>query len=173
VGHRQIRWEDVAHLPARQAAEFERFSLDEGDIVLSLDRPFIVTGTKVARIRSVDLPCLLLQRVGRFQLNLNRLFPDYLFLWLHSPQFTGQIDPGRSNGVPHVSSKQVEAAKILLPSLAEQHRIVAKVDELMALCDQLEAQLITAQTEASRLLESVLYNALNAPAPSQSSQLLA
>jgi type I restriction enzyme, S subunit len=43
----------------------------------------------------------------------------------------------------------------LLP-LAEQHRIVAGVDELMALCDQLEAQLISTQIEASHLLESVL-----------------
>lgn len=45
-------------------------------------------------------------------------------------------------------------------SLAEQHRIVAKVDELMALCDQLEAQLTTTETESQRLLEAVLHDAL-------------
>jgi len=44
--------------------------------------------------------------------------------------------------------------------LAHQRKIVAKVDELMALCDQLEASLTTAQTETSRLLESVLHHAL-------------
>ena len=47
-----------------------------------------------------------------------------------------------------------------LPPLAEQHRIVAKVDELMALCDQLEAQLNTTQTDSRRLLEAVLEQAL-------------
>jgi type I restriction enzyme S subunit len=52
---------------------------------------------------------------------------------------------------------------IPLPPLAEQHRIVAKVDELMALCDRLEAQLTTTQTESRRLLETVLHEAL-APA---------
>jgi len=35
------------------------------------------------------------------------------------------------------------------------------VDELMALCDRLEAQLTTAQSESRRLLESVLHQALN------------
>jgi type I restriction enzyme, S subunit len=99
---------------------------------------------------------LLLQRVGRFQLNPDLLISDYLFLWIESPQFTDQIDPGRSNGVPHISSKQVEVAEIFLPPLAEQHRIVAKVDELMALCDQLEAQLTATQTDSRRLLEAVL-----------------
>jgi len=43
---------------------------------------------------------------------------------------------------------------------AEQHRIVAKVDELMAVCDQLEAQLTTTQTNSRRLLEAVLHEAL-------------
>ena len=40
--------------------------------------------------------------------------------------------------VKHLSAKQVNRIVIPLPPLAEQHRIVAKVDELMALCDQLE-----------------------------------
>ena len=47
-----------------------------------------------------------------------------------------------------------------IPPLAEQRRIVAKVDELMALCGRLEEQLTSAQTESSRLLEAVLHNAL-------------
>jgi type I restriction enzyme S subunit len=47
-----------------------------------------------------------------------------------------------------------------LPPLAEQHRIVAKVDELTALCDRLEAKLATTQTDSRRLLEAVLHEAL-------------
>jgi type I restriction enzyme S subunit len=47
-----------------------------------------------------------------------------------------------------------------VPPLAEQHRIVAKVDELMAVCDRLESQLTTTQTESRRLLEAVLHEAL-------------
>lgn len=49
---------------------------------------------------------------------------------------------------------------LALPPAAEQHRIVVKVDELMLLCDQLEAHLITTQTDSRRLLEAVLEAAL-------------
>jgi type I restriction enzyme S subunit len=160
VGHGQIQWNDVAHIPEERFSEFARFSLEEGDIVLTLDRPFIVTGTKVARVNVCDLPALLLQRVGRFVEIAPGVDDDYLFLWINSPHFIEQIDPGRSNGVPHISSKQVEAASILIPPLAEQHRIVAKVDELMALCDQLEQQLSQADQQRRRLLEAVLAEAL-------------
>jgi type I restriction enzyme, S subunit len=55
----------------------------------------------------------------------------------------------------------VNGFPIPLPPLTEQHRIVAKVDALMALCDQLEASLTTATTTRSRLLESLLNEALN------------
>jgi type I restriction enzyme S subunit len=76
-----------------------------------------------------------------------------------------------SSGLFSLSVGKIREIDIPLPPLPEQLRIVAKVDELMALCDQLEASLTTAQTEASRLLESVLHNALNTPASSQISQL--
>lgn len=50
---------------------------------------------------------------------------------------------------------------IPLPPFAEQHRIVAKVDDLMALCDRLEAALRSADTTRARLLEALLHEALD------------
>ena len=64
-----------------------------------------------------------------------------------------------------LTAKGIKAAKLKplpvpLPPLAEQHRIVAKVDELMALCDRLEASLAAADGKRVRLLESLLHDAL-------------
>jgi type I restriction enzyme S subunit len=57
-----------------------------------------------------------------------------------------------------------------LPPLAEQHRIVAKVEELMALCDQLEQQLSQADQQRRRLLEAVLAEALQSSKPALGSE---
>lgn len=165
VGHGAIEWAARVCLPEAMAEEFKRFSLAEGDIVVSLDRPFITTGTKVAIVQKHDLPCLLLQRVGRFQLDEERIDAGFLFLWVQSPSFTSQIDPGRSNGVPHISSKQIESAELILPPVKEQRRIVAEVNKLIELCDELETALLSTQVGQVRLLESLLHEALNAKHP--------
>ena len=60
----------------------------------------------------------------------------------------------------NINLEILNAVLIPLPPLAEQHRIVAKVDELMVICDRLEAQLTAAQTESRRLFEAVLHDAL-------------
>jgi type I restriction enzyme S subunit len=54
----------------------------------------------------------------------------------------------------------VRAYPIPLPPLAEQHRIVAKVDALMALCDRLEASLDQTAATRRRLLDALLAEAL-------------
>lgn len=64
-----------------------------------------------------------------------------------------------------MTAKGIKAANlkplpIPIPPLAEQHRIVAKVDELMSLCDQLEAKLVEGEQTRSKLLEAVLHEAL-------------
>jgi len=48
-----------------------------------------------------------------------------------------------------------------IPPFDEQRRIVAKVDELMAICDQLEAQLSATEQDSRRFLEAVLNEALS------------
>ena len=156
ISHGHLDWTESAMLSVKQAGEYERFNLSEGDIVLSLDRPIITTGLKVARISEDDLPSLLLQRVGRFQFKNNELLPDYLYVWLKSPCFIETIDPGRSNGVPHISSKEVENIPFEVFSIEEQKRIVAKVQQLMALCDELEASLNQAQQHSKKLMEATV-----------------
>ena len=64
--------------------------------------------------------------------------------------------------MPKISKKTVENVPIVVPSLYEQKIIVAKVDELMGLCDQLKARLIDAQTTQLHLSDAVVENALTA-----------
>ncbi|ELE2165579.1 restriction endonuclease subunit S [Vibrio fluvialis] len=61
---------------------------------------------------------------------------------------------------PQVTTTNLETFIIRIPPLNEQHRIVAKVDELMALCDQLEQQ-TEASIEAHQVLVTTLLDTLN------------
>lgn len=72
----------------------------------------------------------------------------------------------------HMTKEKMERLEVPLPPLAEQHRIVAKVDELMALCDQLEQQLSQADQNRRRLLEAVLQEALTESQPALDTQAL-
>lgn len=85
----------------------------------------------------------------------------FLLLLLASPLVYEQA-AGSTTGTaqPTIALRPLRNFAVPLPPLAEQHRIVAKVDELMALCDQLEVSLTTGEEVRSRLLESVLHNAL-------------
>ncbi|ARE85375.1 type-1 restriction enzyme EcoKI specificity protein [Roseovarius mucosus] len=101
---------------------------------------------------------LLNQRVGRidcFSMNVN--FIRFFFETIIARNLSISL----GTAIPNLSTKQIYETAIPLPPLAEQHRIVARVDALMALCDQLEASLTAATTTRSRLLESLLHEALN------------
>jgi len=71
-----------------------------------------------------------------------------------------------SSGLYSLSVGKIRQIEVPLPPIAEQQRIVTKVDELLVVCDRLKAQLKVAEHERVRLLNSVLHNAL-APAVEQ------
>ncbi len=64
-----------------------------------------------------------------------------------------RVRPDRSRAQPTIG---VVSLPLPVPPLAEQRRIVAKVDELMALVDQLETQLMACRATAEKLLEAVV-----------------
>ena len=59
-----------------------------------------------------------------------------------------------------ISREDVEEFVFALPPLAEQYRIVAKVDELIALCDRLEKSLASGEDIRRRLLDALLAEAV-------------
>ncbi|WDG80457.1 restriction endonuclease subunit S [Pseudomonas chlororaphis] len=160
VSHGVVNWKEAACISEEQAADFHGFSLKENDVVLTLDRPIISTGLKYAVIRNTDLPCLLLQRVAKIAPYADAVSIRYLSTWLNSCFFVDTIDPGRSNGVPHISTSQVASMPFALPPLPEQHRIVTKIDQLMTLCDQLKTRLSQARQLNEQLASTLVERAL-------------
>lgn len=132
---------------------------DPGDIVITREAPM----GEVAVIPSGMKICLG-QRMMLARLVPDTIDPQFLLYSLRDPNLMERVqDKPIGATVQHLRVGGIETLLVPLPPLAEQQRIVAKVDELMALCDQLEAQLRITQTDSRRLLEAVLEAAL-APA---------
>ena len=58
--------------------------------------------------------------------------------------------------MPKINQMELNAIAVPVPPLAEQRRIVTKVDQLMALVDQLETQIAGSRTTAANLLEALV-----------------
>ena len=91
---------------------------------------------------------------------VNDILP-FLELWFSNLDLW-KLNSGTS--VPQINNKDIYPLPVLLPPLAEQRRIVAKVDELMTLCDRLEAARTERKTTRDRLTATSLAR-LNTPDP--------
>jgi type I restriction enzyme S subunit len=85
----------------------------------------------------------------------------FLILTLSSSYVQQQFDQAVNQmAQPKLSLTSIKHTNIAVPPLAEQHRIVAKVDELMALCDALKAKLQAAQATQLQLTDSLVEQAV-------------
>jgi type I restriction enzyme S subunit len=86
---------------------------------------------------------------------------NYLALAFRSPLGQNQIwNSVKVTAQPCLYINRINALKIPFPPLAEQHRIVAKVDELMALCDALKYRINHAQTTQIHLADAIVEQAV-------------
>ena len=137
----------------------------EGDVGLAKITPCFENGkSTVFRSLTGDLGS------GTTELHIVRpLFVNatYVLLFLKSPRFieAGIPEMTGTAGQKRLPAKYFANSPFPLPPLAEQHRIVAKVDELMALCDQLEAMLSIGDDTRRRLLDALLHEALEPTDP--------
>jgi type I restriction enzyme, S subunit len=83
---------------------------------------------------------------------------DYLLLVLQEEAVQSYFtSTTRTLAQPTLNVGMIEQTPIPVPPLAEQRRMVAKVDQLMALVDELETQLATSHTIGVNLLDAMVF----------------
>ena len=123
-----------------------------------------IVGGSIGRtaIYDIDVTANINQAVCLIRVFNDFIDKDYLLKFFNSEickgyMFDKQVDNARAN----LSMGNISKFVIPFPSINEQHRIVAKADELMTLCDQLKASLNDAQTTQLHLADAVVEGALD------------
>jgi type I restriction enzyme S subunit len=130
-----LRWDRVRRWPRAMLQGLNDYWLAPGDVVLAMDRPWIVAGLKRAAVGQNDLPALLVQRTARLRGSdkLDTGFLRYLVSGRSFMNYLVGIQTGTA--IPHISPTQIKAFSFPLPPLPEQRRIAAI---LGALDDKIE-----------------------------------
>ena len=144
-----------------------QFLIDTGDFLISWSG---TPGTSFGAHIWDRGPAVLNQHIFKAILIGNAFAPHFLKLAINS-RLLEMIEQAHGGvGLQHITKPKLGAVVLTLPPLAEQHRIVAKVDELMALCDQLEVSLAIGDDTRRQLLDALLHETL-APATTSRNNL--
>jgi len=145
--------EDANILNASEAPSRARKLVKKGTVIYSTVRPYLLN---IAVIDHDISPEPIASTAFAIIHPLDGISSSYIYRYLRSPSFISYVESVQ-NGIayPAINDKQFFNGLIPIPPQEEQHRIVAKVDELMVLCDQLEQQ-----TEASIEAHQVLVETL-------------
>jgi type I restriction enzyme, S subunit len=154
-----LRWDDAKGWPGDDVAPYARFALQQGDVVLAMDRPWVKAGLKRARIGADDLPCLQVQRTARLRPGRG-MSVDFLYHLTGSKSFSQHLLSVQTGlGVPHISGKQIESFRFVLPPLSDQEMITGTLDELQRHCECLEGIFEQKASALDELKKSLLHQA--------------
>lgn len=161
IQNNRVDWPSVPGCQI-ESSEAEKYLLIPNDILIArtggtIGKSFIVPD---APVKSVFASYLIRVTPPR------SMSARYLKTCLESPLYWTQLRAmSAGTGQPNVNGQALGRLEIPLPPLGEQKRIVAKVDELMALCDRLEAQQQEREARHVALARASLSRFADAPTP--------
>ncbi len=154
----RLRLDDLAFVNPPDNSEGSRTQVAQGDLLV------VITGAGVTNPALLDRDlgeAYVSQHVGLIRPTDKRLSEWFLlFLMAPSGGRAELVERAYGAGKPGLNLDNIRSLSIPLPPLAEQRRIVAKLNELMALCDRLEANLSSGENARRRLLNALLAEAL-------------
>jgi type I restriction enzyme, S subunit len=135
-----------------------------GDVLYSCVRPYLLN---IAVIESDIYPEPIASTAFAVLNGFGLVQSRYLWIVLRSPFMVECVEAKmRGQAYPAINDSDFALLPFPLPPLAEQHHIVAKVDELMTLCDRLEAAKAEREKNRDRLV-SVSLQRLNQPSDNE------
>ena len=142
----RFKMDGLAFIDQRQAEKLNNVIVQELDVLLN------ITGASIGRV-TVAPPELANARVNQHVCIIRpneKIIPRYLEAFLASPITQRLIDERQVGATREALTKtMIERFRIPVPSLDKQLRVVAKIDLLMAQCDELER--LTARRDSLRL----------------------
>lgn len=162
------RWHlDLNHLKTVTVAESElpRFLLKPGDLLLTEGGDWDKVGRTCIWKGDIE-PCLHQNHVFKARGVLPEWLPSWAELYLNSADartFFASASKQTTN-LASINSTQLKGCPFPLPPLAEQHRIVARVEQLRRLCADLRERLQQARATQSRLADALVSAAARPPA---------
>ena len=170
ISQKCVQWIGLDLKPARTIANNSLVAYQPERFLCDDDLLWNSTGTgtvgRIAVVSEVPLRTMVADSHVTV-LRINKANKDYIKTYISSAFVQKRINPEHENSLVSGSTKQVELntssiinLPVPIPPLAEQHRIVTKVDELMAICDQLKSSLQQAQETQILLTDAVVENAL-------------
>jgi type I restriction enzyme S subunit len=155
--------ERVEAMEPNEAPSRARKLVSRGTVIYSTVRPYLLNIAIVER--DFEYEPIASTAIGIIH-PYSGIDNRFLFYWLRSMPFTTYVQEGmKGMAYPAINDEKFYSGYIPLPPTAEQKRIVAKVDELMALCDQLEAQQQERDARHAALVRASLSRFAEAPAP--------
>jgi len=158
VSFGKVIWDSISYLPPNYLQKYPELELKEGDIVMALNRPILNGKIKVGIIGTVDVPSILYQRVGKFI--TSDIIKKYFFYYLQSPQFIKQLKSSLQ-GVdqPFINKPKLLDFLIPIPTIKEQKRIVAKIEESFSIIEKNEKLVDSLLLQYSQIKNSILKQA--------------
>ncbi|MBX3678044.1 MAG: restriction endonuclease subunit S [Rhodocyclaceae bacterium] len=151
----KIEWGDILYIRSEFVSRDDQM-LRPNDIVMSMANSRELVG-KVALVESqLGEPATFGGFLGVLRPHL--ILPRFVMAFLRAPTVRSSLidSASQTTNIANISLAKLRPLSFPLPPLAEQHRIVAKVDELMALCDRLEQEVGAGETAHTKLVETLL-----------------
>jgi type I restriction enzyme S subunit len=126
--------------------------VQDGDLLICVRSGSRGLVGKVAVIEGLKEPAAFGAFMAIFRSEVNQ----YLYQFIRSPLFRQMIDEVNTTTINQITQNNLRSTLAPIPPLAEQRRIVAEVDQLMTLVNELETHLAASRATAANLLEALV-----------------
>jgi type I restriction enzyme S subunit len=141
--------------------EIEKYRLLKDDLLITEGGDWDKVGRTAIWDNQVK-NCVHQNHVFRARLSNDKVLPFWAMMFLNSAIGRRYFEAAskQTTNLASINMRQLRACPLPIPPLAEQKRIVRKVNQLMSLCDEFEAKLRQAEADSEKLMNAAVKHVL-------------